>query len=133
MCLRAPAPSLASPGSRSGPKMKSAARARTTISPQPIESNTTAPVLGAARRSPLSVERAPLRLVQPRLDLTGPAAADDLDGDRVAGLVRVDRDDELLRAAHRLTLDGDDDVLLADARRGGRAAGLDVQHQGAVT
>src|SRR4051794_23787357 len=44
MCLSAPAASLARPGSRSGPKMNSAARARTTISPQPIESNTAPPL-----------------------------------------------------------------------------------------
>src|SRR3954452_10790870 len=38
------AASLAIPGSRSGPKMNSAASARTTISPQPIESNIAPPL-----------------------------------------------------------------------------------------
>ena len=59
-------------------------------------------------------------------------AAHDLDGHRLARVVRVDRDDELLGAADRLALDGDDDVLLADAGVRRRAARLDVEHQRAV-
>jgi hypothetical protein len=44
------AASFARFGSRSGPKMKRAPRARTTISPQPIESNTAPPPCVAAAR-----------------------------------------------------------------------------------
>src|SRR4051812_23462121 len=115
--FRPAAASLARSGSRSGPKMKSAARARTRISPHPIESNTAAPALG---------------LGEGDVDLLRLAAADQFDRDLVAGLVGVDRDGEFLRAADRLRPDGDHDVLLADPRRRCGAALLDVEHQGAV-
>ena len=107
------------------------------ISPQPIESNTAAPVSRAAPR-PSSVGRPPPaggRLLRRRRGWPrprGPAAADDLDGDRLAGVVRVDGDDELLGAADPLAVDGDDDVLLVDPGLGGGAARLHVEHQGAV-
>src|SRR5687768_7993432 len=101
------AASLARPGSRSGPKMNSAASARTMISPHPIESNTAAPVVRDRPRGHPSLDRragvrpgrdAPLvsGLVQGCLELPRAAVTDDLDGDRVARVVGVDRDDEFL-------------------------------------
>src|SRR3954451_16011607 len=137
------AASLASVGRRSGPKMNSAANARTTISPQPIESNTVPPprgthsgaaavgVQGRSRGCP-AAERRPSGGVEGGLDLAGAASAHQFDGDRVARVVGVDGDLELLGAADGLAIDGDDDVLLLDARVGGRAGRLDVDHEGAV-
>src|SRR5688572_22333678 len=137
------AASLARPGSRSGPKMNSAASARTMISPHPIESNTAAPVVRDRPRGHPSLDRqarrrpgrvAPLvsGLVQGGLELPRAAVTDDLDGDRVARVVGVDRDDEFLGAADRLALDPDDDVLLLEPSGGGGAARLHVEHQGPV-
>src|SRR3954468_17874046 len=112
------AASLASVGRRSGPKMNSAANARTTISPQPIESNTVPPprgtpsgaaavgVQGRWRGCP-AAERRPSGGVEGGLDLPGAACAHQLDGDRVARVVCIDGDLELLGAADGLAVDGD--------------------------
>ncbi len=86
------AASLARVGSRSGPKMNSAARATTRISPQPIESNTQPPS-SVQRVAPPSVSptRVPAQAVASvACTVCRRPVADHLEGDRVPRLVRVD-------------------------------------------